>query len=190
MSVCYDEPASSALDSISLSLTQQKSIAVIDECNKLIGEISPYTLSCSDESAAAAIATLSAGELMAYLDYGGPPEDLVHLVKARLEEKNLGAISELMEELSFSSLSSSSSDEEFGLGRGGGSGRNFPARRSETIICRPWSSLVAVMIQALAHRVSHVWVVEEDYSIVGIVTFAGILKVFRSVAGARQKKLE
>ncbi|KAH7856959.1 hypothetical protein Vadar_007329 [Vaccinium darrowii] len=190
MSVCYDEPASSALDSISLSLTQQKSIAVVDECNKLIGEISPYTLSCSDESAAAAIATLSAGELMAYLDYGGPPEDLVHLVKARLEEKNLGAISELMEELSFSSLSSSSSDEEFGLGRGGGSGRNFPARRSETIICRPWSSLVAVMIQALAHRVSHVWVVEEDYSIVGIVTFAGILKVFRSVAGARQKKLE
>ena len=42
---------------------------------------------------------------------------------------------------------------------------------------------MAAMIQALAHRVTHVWVVEEDYSIVGIVTFAGILKAFRSIAG-------
>ncbi|XP_058200867.1 CBS domain-containing protein CBSX5-like [Rhododendron vialii] len=187
MSIYYDDPASSALDSISLSLTEQKSIAVVDEDNKLIGEISPYTLCCCDETAAAAISTLSAGDLMAYLDYSGPPEDLVNLVKERLEEKNLGAILELMEELSYSSsLSSSSSDEEFGLVRGGGLGRNFPARRSETIICRRWSSLVAVMIQALAHRVSHVWVVEEDYSIVGIVTFAGILNVFRSIAGVRK----
>ena len=35
------------------------------------------------------------------------------------------------------------------------------------------------MIQALAHRVSYVWVVEEDGKLSGIVTFSGILKVFR-----------
>ncbi|GFS46369.1 CBS domain-containing protein [Actinidia rufa] len=193
MTIYYDDPASSALDSISLSLTEQKSIGVVDECNKLIGEISPYTIACCDETVSAAIMTLSAGDLMAYIDYGGPPEDLVQLVKARLEEKNLGAILDFLEEHSFSSLSSfssCSSDEEFGLSRSGGSGRYGPARSSEPILCHPWSSLMAVMIQALAHRVTHVWVVEEDYSIVGIVTFAGILKAFRSIAGGVRQNPE
>ncbi|XP_052202066.1 CBS domain-containing protein CBSX5-like [Diospyros lotus] len=190
MTIHFDDPASSVLDSISRSLTEQKSIAVVDEYNKLLGEISPYTLASCDESVAAAIITLSAGDLMAYIDYGGPPEDLVQLVKARLEEKNLTAMLELMLESSVSSLSSYSScseeEEELGLSRtGSSSGRYSPARRSEAIVCHPWSSLVAVMVQALAHRVSYVWVVEEDYSIVGIVTFAGILKVFRNIAGMR-----
>ncbi|GFZ06226.1 CBS domain-containing protein [Actinidia rufa] len=190
MTIYYDDPASSALDSISLSLTEQKSIGVVDESNRLIGEISPCTIAACDETVAAAIMTLSAGDLMAYIDCSGPPEDLIQLVKARLEEKNLGAILDFMEEhsssLSFSS--SCSSDEEFGLSRSGGSGRYGPARSSEPIVCHPWSSLIAAMIQALAHRVTHVWVVEEDYSIVGIVTFAGILKVFRSIAGGVQQK--
>ncbi|KAI8000447.1 CBS domain-containing protein CBSX5 [Camellia lanceoleosa] len=188
MTIYYDNPASSALDSISRFLTEQKSIGVVDEYNKLIGEISPYTLACCNEAVVGAITTLSAGDLMAYIDYGGPPEDLVQLVKARLEEKNLGAILEFIEELSFSSASSQSScssDEEFGLGKSSGAGRYSAARRSEVIVCWPWSSLVAVMIQALAHRVNYAWVVDEDYSVVGIVTFAGILKVFRSIAGSR-----
>lgn len=115
---------------------------------------------------------------MAYIDCGGPPEDLVQLVKARLEERKLGAFLDLMdEEFSYSS----SSDEEFGFGRRGGSGKYSArmARRSEAIVCYPWSSLMAVMIQALAHRVSYVWVIEEDWSLAGIVTFSGIFKVFR-----------
>ncbi|KAF5955432.1 hypothetical protein HYC85_008288 [Camellia sinensis] len=189
MTIYYDKPASSVVDFISRSFIEQKSIGVVDECHRLIGEISPYTLACSDETAAAAITTLSAGDLMAYIDYGGPPEDLVQLVKSRLEEKKLGSMLELMEEISVSSLSSSSScssDEDFGF-RSGGSGWYSPARRSEPIVCHPCSSLVAVMIQALVHRSSYIWVVEENYSIVGIVTFSGILKVFRSVAGVRQK---
>ncbi|KAA8519817.1 hypothetical protein F0562_014093 [Nyssa sinensis] len=183
MTISYKDPASSALASISRALTEQTSIAVIDEDNKLIGEISPSTLAFCDETAAAAITTLLAGDLMAYIDCAGPPEDLIQLVKARLEEKKLGAMLELMEEFSLSSLSSSSgssSDEEFGSSRSSGS----PVRRSEAIVCHPWSSLVAVMIQAITHRVSYAWVIEEDYSLIGIVTFAGMLKVLRSIAGA------
>ena len=40
-------------------------------------------------------------------------------------------------------------------------------------------SLVAVMIQAIAHRVNYLWVIEDDCSLVGIVTFSNMLKVFR-----------
>lgn len=154
----------------------------MDADGKLIGEISPFTLNSCDETVSAAIATLSAGDLMAYIDCGGPPEELVQTVKDRLEERNLGAFLELMEE---ESIITSSSDDEFGGSGGHGrSGRlgGYSARlvrRSEAIVCYPWSSLVAVMIQALAHRVSYVWVVEEDGSLAGIVTFVGVLKVFR-----------
>jgi hypothetical protein len=37
------------------------------------------------------------------------------------------------------------------------------------------------MVQALAHRVSYVWVLEEedDCRLAGIVTFADVLRVFR-----------
>ncbi|XVF25828.1 hypothetical protein REPUB_Repub13aG0247300 [Reevesia pubescens] len=187
LAVHYDDPASLALPFIAQSLEMQTSIAIVDSDGKLIGEISPFTLNSCDEDVTAAIATLSAGDLMAYIDCGGPPEDLVQLVKERLQERNKQAL-ELMEEdsgissgASFSSSYSSSSDEEFGVGRSGRSGGYSArvARRSEAIVCYPWSSLVAVMIQALAHRVSYVWVVEEDGTLAGIVTFAGMMKVFR-----------
>ncbi|XVF27660.1 hypothetical protein REPUB_Repub14bG0127700 [Reevesia pubescens] len=187
--VHYDDPASLALPFIAQSLEMQTSVAIADADGKLIGEISPFTLNSCDEDVAAAIATLSAGDLMAYIDCGGPPEDLVQLVKERLQERNLEKGLELMGEdsglssgASFSSSYSLSSDEEFGVGirnvRSGGSSTRV-VRRSEAIVCYPWSSLVAVMIQALAHRVSYVWVVKEDGTLAGIVTFAGMLKVFR-----------
>ncbi|EEF43251.1 CBS domain-containing protein CBSX5 [Ricinus communis] len=188
LAVCYDEPASSALPLISQSLVKQTSVAILDIEGKLIGEISPYTLNSCDELVAAAIATLSAGELMAYVDCGDPPEDLIRLVKERLEERNLEIVLELMEEesgissssSSFSSFSSSS-DEEFGLGKSGSFRGHSTrvARRTDAIVCFPWSSLVAVMIQAISHRASYVWVVEEDGTLVGVVTFTGMLKVFR-----------
>ncbi|KAK9267777.1 hypothetical protein L1049_010212 [Liquidambar formosana] len=87
LAVHYNDPASSVLPFISQSLMTQTSIAIIDETDKLIGEISPFTLACCDETVTAAIATLSAGELMAYIDCGGPPEDLIRIVKAKLKEK-------------------------------------------------------------------------------------------------------
>ncbi|KAE8714961.1 hypothetical protein F3Y22_tig00110187pilonHSYRG00326 [Hibiscus syriacus] len=188
----YDNPASSALPSIAQSLEIQTSVAIVDGDGKLVGEISPFTLNSCDEDVVAAIVTLSAGDLMAYIDCGGPPEDLIQLVKERLQERNLVKALELMEEDSgissgissvSSSCSSSSEDEGFGVirrsnGRSGGHSVKV-VRRSEVIVCHPWSSLVAVMIQALSHRVGHVWVVGEDRTLAGIVTFAGMLKVFR-----------
>ncbi|KAI3456316.1 hypothetical protein Pfo_012979 [Paulownia fortunei] len=200
MAVTYNKPASSALGYFYRALTEQTSVAVIDEENRLIGEISPFTLACCDETAAAAIMALSAVDLMTYIDCCGPPEDLVQLVKMRLQERNLGGMVEMMDEffqsLMSSSSSSCSSDDESGSSRNGWSsrsgtsGRYYPARRSEAIVCSPGSSLVAVMIQALAHRVSCVWVVGEDHTVVGTVTFAGMLKVFRTVAEGRHNKSE
>ncbi|OWM77486.1 CBS domain-containing protein CBSX5-like [Punica granatum] len=185
LAVHYDDPASSTLPLISKSHITQIGIGIVDSDGKLIGEISPFTLDTCDLTVLGAIKTLSAGELMAYIDCGGPPEDLVQIVKERLEEKKLGKLSEFIDEEesvnAYSSSSSGSSDEEFGLGRSGRSGGYYSARmvrRSEATMCYPWSSLVAVMIQALAHRVSYVWVVEEDGSLTGIVTFASMLEVF------------
>ncbi|XP_060188821.1 CBS domain-containing protein CBSX5-like [Lycium barbarum] len=126
MTVRYHDPAISALDSIALANIKQTAVAVVDNDNKLIGEISASTLAYCDEDVAAAITTLSAGDLMAYIDYGGPPEDLVELVKTRLQEKKLGLMMELMdEEFSFSVSSASSSafscssDDESGSSRNG-----------------------------------------------------------------------
>ncbi|KGN64667.1 CBS domain-containing protein CBSX5 [Cucumis sativus] len=193
LAVRYDESALSILPLISQALIHQSSVAIVDLDDKLIGEISPFTLNFCDETVVAAIATLTAGELMGYIDCGGPPDDLVQLVKERLEEKNLEAVLEWVEEesLTISSSSSSicsSSDDEFGCGSSSsGSGRSgricgYSARvmrRSEAIVCYPWNSLVAVMIQALAHRVSYMWVIQEDGTLAGTVTFPSLLAVFR-----------
>ncbi|MCL7026306.1 hypothetical protein MKW94_023281 [Papaver nudicaule] len=215
LAVGYHDPASSAVTAISSASAQQTSVAVVDELGKLLGEISPLTLSNSEETVAAAITTLSAGDLMSYIDCGGPPRHLIKTVKTRLEERNLQGMLDLIEELSMSKLSSSSSqafssfwsssssssssDEECSFTSLRSSSDNTPTRsnsmssrcsrsscysarlvrRSEAIVCNPRSSLVAVMIQALAHRVNYVWVIEDDYTLVGIVTFSEMLKIFR-----------
>ncbi|KAL5977686.1 hypothetical protein ACLOJK_039214 [Asimina triloba] len=191
--VQYDDHAASALNAIAVAHCQQTSVAVVTPDGKLLGEISPSTLAACDEMVAPAIVTLSAGDLMAYIDCGGPPEDMVRVVKAKLREMNMEGMLELMgEEFSVSSSSSSSSDEESTGSVGSSnkcqstarykrSGSNSArwVRRSEALVCNPQSSLVAVMIQALAHRVNYVWVIEEDYSLAGIVKFADVLSVFR-----------
>ncbi|XP_047306896.1 CBS domain-containing protein CBSX5-like [Impatiens glandulifera] len=102
------------------------------------------------------ILACSTGDLM---DCGGPTEELVKIMRSRLKDRKL---------------------EEFVIcsetDNNGYSVRMV--RSAEAIVCHPWSSLVAVMIQAIAHRVNYVWVIEEDYSLVGIVTFSSILGVF------------
>lgn len=160
LSVEYDRPASSAISAISRSLADQTSIAVVDDDGSLIGEISPLTLACCDETAAAAILTLSAGDLMAYVDCGGPTEEIVREVEERLKEKKLDGV---LEEI---------------MAAGGGSPCNARRVEAEAVVCHRGSSLVAVMIQAITRRVNYVWVVEDDCSIVGIVTFANMLDVF------------
>ncbi|OVA00567.1 hypothetical protein BVC80_9087g64 [Macleaya cordata] len=82
LAIDYHDPASSAITAISTAISQQTSVAVIDELGKLIGEISPLTLSNCEETVAAAITTLSAGDLMAYIDCGGPPDHLVKVMKS------------------------------------------------------------------------------------------------------------
>ncbi|KAF9590686.1 hypothetical protein IFM89_036209 [Coptis chinensis] len=191
--IAYHDPASSTIDMILDAHAKQTSVAVVDEDGILIGEISPFTLACCDEMVTAAITTLSAGDLMAYIDCGGPPDDIVRVVKARLKERKLEGMLDLLEDTSMPS-SGTSSDEEFAISptatllssnsRSGkysrfGSYSTRMVRRAEAIVCHPRSSLVAVMVQALAHRVNYVWVLEEDYSLVGIVTFSDMLNVFR-----------
>ncbi|KAE8691879.1 putative phosphatidylethanolamine-binding protein [Hibiscus syriacus] len=190
----YHSPASAAIGAISRALVEQTSVAVVDSEGALIGEISPFTLACCDETVAAAVKTLSLGDLMAYIDCGGPPEELVKVVSAKLKEENLNG---MLQHFTFSmfiggfSSASSSSDEEYSMAasvlpmpRPGRLSRSMSysarmVRRSEAIVCHPKSSLVAVMIQAIAHRVNYVWVIEDDCSLVGIVTFSDMLKVFR-----------
>lgn len=195
LAVRYHEPALSFLPLIRRAIVDQTSVAVVTDDRKLIGEISPSTLGSCDESVAAALAALSAGDLMAYIDWcASPPDAAVRTVKFILKEKGMHGMLELMEgELTpplFSSSSStssasSSSDEEGEKlrkprrTRSMGSYSSRMGRRSEeAIVCHRGSSLVAVMVQALAHRVGYVWVVEEDYSLVGIVVLRDILKVF------------
>ncbi|PWA35503.1 CBS domain-containing protein [Artemisia annua] len=191
LTVHYNDPASSALPLITRAHLNQTSIAVVNHDNTLIGEISPFALSCCDETIAAAITTLSTGDLMAYLDFMGPPEDLIHVVKTKLQERNLNAMLDLMDDYyNPSSSASSSSDEEYGSGKNGGMGRSYPGRRSEAIVCNPWNSLMAVVVQMIAHRVSYAWVVKEDYGLVGIVTFTEILGQFRRIAGSWNKHKE
>ncbi|MQL88627.1 hypothetical protein Taro_021202 [Colocasia esculenta] len=206
LAVRYHQPALAAVPLIKQALASQTAVAVITDDGKLIGEISPSTLANCDETVAAAVATLSAGELMAYIDsggLGGPPEEALRAVKARLMERGMRGMLELVDDAAMSDASlsspssgsssgSSSSDEESAEGGTGGGRRlrrgynrsgSYSARmgrRSEdAIVCHPWSSLVAVMIQALAHRVSYVWVVEDDYQLAGVVTFPDVLTVFR-----------
>ncbi|XP_008806525.2 CBS domain-containing protein CBSX5-like [Phoenix dactylifera] len=186
LAIQYHDAALNALPLIRRALADQTSVAVITDDGKLVGEISPSTLAACDETVAAALVTLSVGDLMAYIDYcDSPPEGIVRAIKARLMEKGFKGMLKLIEEepsSPFSSSSSSSSEDEESAGRKLRRLRSVGMRRSseEAIVCHSESSLVAVMVQALAHRVNYVWVVdEEDYSLLGIVTFADVLKVFR-----------
>uniref|UniRef100_A0A0E0M9B3 CBS domain-containing protein n=1 Tax=Oryza punctata TaxID=4537 RepID=A0A0E0M9B3_ORYPU len=185
------EAALSAVPLLRRAIATETAVAVVDDDGHLIGEISPALLASCDETAAAAIATLSVADLMAYVDYfGAPPEHILRAVKAGLKSKGLEAMLELVENeavssFAFSSSTSSSSDDE-AHGRAArlrrpSSGSYGRRSTEEPVVCSPASSLVAVMMQALAHRASYLWVLDEDDDcrLAGIVTFADVLRVFR-----------
>ncbi|KAH9626508.1 hypothetical protein KSS87_022135 [Heliosperma pusillum] len=192
LTVDYHAPATMALQAIAQSLGEQTSVGVVDEDGSLVGEISPHTLCGCDETVAAAIMTLSSGDLMSYIDWGGPPEDIVKVMKEKLKEKKLEGLLEILaDDYSSDALTSSSSDDE-SISSSSSTSSNRSAkynrswsysarmvRKAEAIVCHPKSSLIAVMIQAISHRVNYVWVMEDDYSVVGIVTFHDMLHVFR-----------
>ncbi|CAF2072293.1 hypothetical protein HID58_041976 [Brassica napus] len=188
LAVDYNSSASAVVAAISRALADQTSVAVVDNEGDdsmmyLIGEISPMTLTCCDETAAAAVATLSAGYLMEYLDGVNPPESLVQEVRDRLESKGQMGLLSLLDSLSLSSSPTSgySSDEESparSFGRSMSISTRM-ARKAEAVVCNPKSSLMAVMIQAITHRTNYTWVIDKDGCFVGMVTFVDILKVFR-----------
>ena len=92
---------------------------------------------------------------------------------------------ELMEGEDESSSASSSSDEEaMSPARARHKEKHgSPGRRGSGtgVVAYPSSSLVAVLIQALAHRVSYVWVVEDDFELAGLVTLSSVLQIFRDL---------
>ncbi|THU58411.1 hypothetical protein C4D60_Mb03t13960 [Musa balbisiana] len=201
LAVRPQDPALSALPLIRAALAEQTSVAVVSDDGRLIGEISPFTLAHCDERVAPALAALSAGDLMTFVDcVGAPRKSAMRSIKAQLRAKGLLGMLELLDadvSSPFSPSTSSSDDESspssppLSNGRGrprvmrsawrsGSYSARMGRRSEEAIVCHPWSSLVAVMIQALAHRVSYVWVVDDDdYYLDGIVTFSDILEVFR-----------
>ncbi|KAJ4774411.1 CBS domain-containing protein CBSX5 [Rhynchospora pubera] len=196
LSISQHEPAISAIPLLQQAISNGTSVAVLSDNGCLLGEISPPQLLSCDESVAAAIAALSAGEFLSYLEYqyhGFLPESFSNAIKSRLKEDGLSGLMNLMEEVSSGSLlsSGSSSDEEsvqqkghLGRTMSRGYGRRSPV---EVVACSPESSLVAVIVQAIAHQVGYVWVVDggeefggqDEEKLVGIVTFSDILKVFR-----------
>lgn len=191
----YFSPAPSAVEAISKLPPQQTSVAIVDRDGKFKGEISPFTLAYCDETVAgaittysarnlitvaAAITTLYAGDLMAYIDCGGPPEHLVSVVKARLKEKNLKKLLQkftILTSVNDGDVSAFSTSNEESHTRSGNSSSRF-VRKAKAIVCHPKSSLGEVMIQAAANGVNYVWVIEDDRTLVGIVTMSSILKEF------------
>ncbi|KAF8114575.1 hypothetical protein N665_0036s0099 [Sinapis alba] len=187
LAVDYNSSASVVVSAISRALSDQTSVAVVDNEGDdslmyLIGEISPMTLTCCDETAAAAVATLSAGDLMEYIDSINPPESLVQEVRDRLESKGQMGLLSLLDSLSLSSPTSGYSSDEESPARSFGRSMSIStrmARKAEAVVCNPKSSLMAVMIQAITHRTNYTWVIDKDGCFVGMVTFVDILKVFR-----------
>eukprot|EP00249_Psilotum_nudum_P010953 c22870_g1_i2 orf=159-860(-) len=173
---------------------------------KLIGEISCSTLRNCDETAALALAALSVTDFLAYAqECKNPPDALVDMVRLRMCKKLdkmkrddklkphcKQPISEWLDAAlhihDLEPLEESSDEDslESPIGRDfpgkwqlnhSSKGLYGPRSRVSPIVCHPWSSLVAVILQALTHRENYVWVTHEDATLVGIVTFIDIVGV-------------
>ncbi|WOL12940.1 hypothetical protein Cni_G21709 [Canna indica] len=169
LTIRHDELGLTLLPLICRALVDQIAVVVVTEDGRLLGKISPTALSTCDETA-----TLTAGDLMSFIDYyGSPPNTLVRAIKIELKKKGLLEMLELMED-EISSLSNSSSSAS------SSSSDKLGGWRSRKSATRVSSSLVAAMVHALAYRVSYLWVVdEEDYGLMGIVTSVDMLRLFR-----------
>ncbi|KAJ7545825.1 hypothetical protein O6H91_08G012200 [Diphasiastrum complanatum] len=169
---------------------------------KLVGEISLSTFKNCDESAALALATSPVKEFLSFTQYGASSKGLKDLAKFRLNQKlkltklavNLpssyltGRVTSDCSPEAFDSdlWEGSSTDESLGSSSDESSGStrvlpsknwSIPRGHAPLITCRPWSSLVAVMAQALAHRTSYVWVTDDERTLIGIVTYYDIIDV-------------
>nr|CAB3447345.1 unnamed protein product [Digitaria exilis] len=198
----HDDGLADVIPLLRRAVSDCTAVAVVSvEDDELVGEICPGVLASCDaiESVSAAFAALSAGDIMTFIDCSlmshTPPDFLVRAIRVRLKDSGLDAIAELVMDtvedadapLASSTSTSNSDDEDSPLGRGGRrrprrmSSGSFGWRSTEDVVaCHPGSSLVAVMAQALAHRVGYVWVVDETSgALVGVVRFADVLAVLR-----------
>ncbi|PUZ49540.1 hypothetical protein GQ55_7G333700 [Panicum hallii var. hallii] len=211
LTVAAGDTALSALPLLRAAMASHTAVAVVPSLfprRRLVGEISPSALCSCGASAAAAIAALSAGDLLGFIGWGGaPPEAALHAVRSRLRRRSLLGMLDLLygvdpssssSSSAASSSSSSSSDDDDDERRscvaspcsrrgkrGSFSGARAAGRRAAeaATVCRRGSSLVAVMVQATAHRATHVWVVEEqegeERELVGVVGLLDVLRVLR-----------
>ncbi|RLM78346.1 CBS domain-containing protein CBSX5-like [Panicum miliaceum] len=160
--VHVDDDGLDAIPLLRRAVSDGTAVAAVADDDALVGEICPGVLaSCDVESASTAFAALAAGDVMTYIDCSlthTPPEFLLRAIRAQLKDRGLDAIAERR-------MSSGS----------------FGWRSTEDVVaCHSGSSLVAVMAQALAHRVGYVWVVDEaSGALVGVVRFADVLAVLR-----------
>ncbi|KAM0848442.1 hypothetical protein ACQ4PT_054383 [Festuca glaucescens] len=124
--VHVDDDALDAIPLLQTSIGSGTAVAVVADDSALVGEICPGVLgSCDVEPVSAAFAALSAGDVMTYIDcYFSPPEFLLRSIRARLTDKGLHAMRDLMDaayttDAAALSSSASSSDEESPLARSG-----------------------------------------------------------------------
>ncbi|KAI5079428.1 hypothetical protein GOP47_0004907 [Adiantum capillus-veneris] len=204
--VGVDDEASSALEAIKFACLNQMAVAVVDKKEgedgpfQIVGEISCSTFQTCNETAAIALASLSVYDFITYVqDWRSTPDMLIEAMAEKLSKrsmlskctiKNQHDVSQLLHDLESWELSS---DDEFGNESPTGphdllhthhlthfhsvTRAGCQKSHSGPIFCRPTSSLIAVLMQALAHREHYVWVTNEDSTLVGMVTFAGILSV-------------
>ncbi|XP_048559896.1 CBS domain-containing protein CBSX5-like [Triticum urartu] len=177
------------------ALATHASVAVVSgRC--LVGEISPLTICSSLDAPTAALSPMS------LVDSARAPREAA--LGPRLRSRNLHGVLDLLNaggrhlscpssssSSSSSSASSSSSsdgeddDEKNVISAFTSTGRQakFSARWTKGVIaCRRGSSLVAVMAQAVAHRVTQVWVLDDEpegEELVGVVGLVDVLRVLR-----------
>lgn len=191
-----DDALSAVVPLLRAALAAHASVAVVSG-RRLEGEISSSTLCSLDASVVAAtVAALSAGELVSLVDCGLAPQEAAlrcrNLLGSSHDPSSPSSSSSSSSSSSFASSSSFEDDEE-GNGkpaytRQGGKHGSYSVRwtkgrraAAEPIACRRGSSLVAVMAQAVAHRVTQVWVLDdnEEQQLVGVVGFLDVLRVLR-----------
>ncbi|EFJ21458.1 hypothetical protein SELMODRAFT_443590 [Selaginella moellendorffii] len=160
---------------------------------KLVGDISSSTLRRHDENfaaVAAALATLSAADFLSYVRGSNKRSSKIlgKLIETRLAQKVAAAAAAAVADEDQvagkppTPLDSceESSDSEQDSHRSGGLTSSFQNSGSRgCLTCRPWSSLAAVMAQALSHQCGYIWVTESESenTVVGIVTYVDMIRV-------------
>ncbi|KAJ3678287.1 hypothetical protein LUZ60_002090 [Juncus effusus] len=172
----FIEASALALEVITKTPLDPCAVAVVemgtDGLKKIVGDISAYKLwKCDYVSVAWALANLSAGQFVIGTDENGSGEVTVPIIVPDLESGTVA-----LPKRRFSSRSIGFFNNKVdGVGMNGSFKGGVYRGRSSPLTCKKDSSLAAVMAQMLSHRATHVWVTDEEGSLVGIVGYVDIL---------------